>query len=79
MNLGPINLLPIPVLDGGWLAIFLVEAVRGRPLKDEHRGFAQFVGLALLIVLMIFATQRSFQIVLIREVDSCAEQPEQSE
>ncbi|NLL88058.1 MAG: RIP metalloprotease RseP [Firmicutes bacterium] len=56
VNLGLINLLPIPVLDGGWLAIFLVEAVRGRPLKDEHRGFAQFVGLALLIVLMIFAT-----------------------
>lgn len=56
VNLGLINLLPIPILDGGWLVIFVVEALRGRPLKDEHRGFAQFVGLALLLILMILAT-----------------------
>ncbi|MFY9297612.1 MAG: RIP metalloprotease RseP [Limnochordia bacterium] len=56
VNLGLINLLPIPILDGGWLLILIVEALRGRPLKDEHRGFAQFVGLALLLMLMILAT-----------------------
>lgn len=56
INLGLLNLLPIPVLDGGWLVIFIVEALRGRPLKEEHRGIAQLVGLALLLMLMVFAT-----------------------
>ena len=36
VNLGLINLLPIPILDGGWLLILIVEALGGRPLKDEH-------------------------------------------
>jgi len=56
VNLGLLNLLPIPVLDGGWLLILIIEALRGRPLAPESRGIAQFVGLALLILLMIFAT-----------------------
>lgn len=56
VNLGLLNLLPVPILDGGWLMIFLIEALRGRPLKEEHRGIAQFVGLALLLMLMVFAT-----------------------
>lgn len=56
INLGLLNLLPVPVLDGGWLVILLVEAVRGKPLAPEARGIAQFIGLALLVLLMIFAT-----------------------
>lgn len=56
VNLGLLNLLPIPVLDGGWILIFIVEALRGRPLKEEHRGVAQFVGVALLLMLMVLAT-----------------------
>lgn len=56
VNLGLLNLLPIPVLDGGWLLIFLIEALRGKPLKEEHRGLAQFLGLALLLMLMVYAT-----------------------
>lgn len=56
INLGLLNLLPIPVLDGGWLVILVVEAVRGKPLSPEARGVVQFIGLALLVLLMIFAT-----------------------
>ncbi len=58
INLGLLNLLPIPVLDGGWLVIFSFEAIRGKPLAPEHRGIAQFIGLALLILLMVFATYK---------------------
>ena len=56
INLGLLNLLPIPILDGGWITIFLIEAVRGKPIKEEHRGIAQLIGLALLLSLMVFAT-----------------------
>jgi len=54
VNLGLVNLLPVPVLDGGWLLFLLIEAVRGRPLSPEHQGMAQFVGLTLLLALMAF-------------------------
>lgn len=56
VNLGLLNLLPVPVLDGGWLLILILEAVRGKPLAPETRGIAQFIGLALLIMLMLYAT-----------------------
>ena len=53
VNLGLINLLPVPVLDGGWLVFLLIEAVRGKPLPAEQQGMAQFVGLTLLLALMV--------------------------
>lgn len=56
INLGLLNLLPVPVLDGGWLLILIVEAIRGKPLAPEARGVAQFIGLAVLLLLMLFAT-----------------------
>ncbi len=56
INLGLLNLLPVPILDGGWILILLVEAVRGKPLAPEAKGIAQFIGLALLVALMLFAT-----------------------
>lgn len=56
INLGLLNLLPVPVLDGGWLVILVVEALRGRPLSAKARGIVQFIGLAFLVGLMIFAT-----------------------
>jgi len=55
INLGLINLLPIPVLDGGWLVLLAIEGIRGRPLKPEHRGVAQFIGLVFIVLLMVFA------------------------
>ncbi len=54
VNLGVINVLPIPVLDGGHLLFFLVEAVRGRPLSARYRELAQQVGVFLLVALMVF-------------------------
>ncbi|NMB02673.1 MAG: RIP metalloprotease RseP [Firmicutes bacterium] len=56
VNLGLLNLLPVPVLDGGWILILVLEALRGKPLAPETRGIAQFIGLALLIMLMLYAT-----------------------
>ncbi|NLN17612.1 MAG: RIP metalloprotease RseP [Firmicutes bacterium] len=58
INLGLLNFLPIPILDGGWLLFLILEGLRGRPLEPEHQGLAQFIGLALLILLMVFATYR---------------------
>lgn len=54
VNLGVLNLLPIPVLDGGHLLFFTFEAVRGRPLALRQREMAQQVGLFLLLALMVF-------------------------
>jgi regulator of sigma E protease len=55
INLGVLNLLPIPVLDGGHLLFFLVESVIGRPVALRHREMAQQVGIFLLMLLMIYA------------------------
>jgi regulator of sigma E protease len=55
VNLGVLNLLPIPVLDGGHLFFFAIEGVLRRPLDIRHREIAQQVGLVLLISLMAFA------------------------
>lgn len=54
VELGIINLLPVPMLDGGHLFFFVVEGLRGRPLKVRHREIAQQVGLFLLVMLMAF-------------------------
>lgn len=53
INLGVLNLLPIPVLDGGHLLFFLIEIVKGSPVKPKWREFAQTVGFTILIILMI--------------------------
>ena len=55
INLGVLNLLPIPVLDGGHLLFFVLEAVIGRPVQLKYREMAQQVGIFLLILLMIYA------------------------
>ncbi len=55
INLGILNLLPIPVLDGGHLLFFLIEGVMRRPLDLRQREVAQQVGLVILIALMAFA------------------------
>jgi len=55
INLGVLNLLPIPILDGGHLLFFVLEIVMRRPLDLRHREIAQQVGLVILISLMAFA------------------------
>jgi len=56
VNLGFINLLPIPMLDGGHLLFYLVEAIRRKPLKPEAQEWAFRAGLAALLMLMVFVT-----------------------
>ena len=56
INLGLINLLPIPVLDGGHLIFYAAEAIRGRPLSDRVQEYGFRIGLALVLTLMVFAT-----------------------
>ena len=55
INLGILNLLPIPVLDGGHLFFFACEAILGRPLRERSREIAQQAGILLLFCLMGFA------------------------
>ena len=52
VSLGLLNLLPIPVLDGGHLVYFAIEAVRGKPLSETAMAVTQRIGLALIIGLM---------------------------
>lgn len=53
-NLGVMNLLPIPALDGGRLVFILLEAVRGKPIDREKEGMIHMAGMAVLMVLMVF-------------------------
>lgn len=55
INLGLINLFPIPVLDGGHLVFYAIEAVRGKPLGEKAQEYAFRFGFAVLIALMAFA------------------------
>jgi regulator of sigma E protease len=55
-SIGLINLFPIPVLDGGHLVFYAIEAVRGRPLGEKATEAATGLGLALVILLMVFVT-----------------------
>jgi regulator of sigma E protease len=55
ISLGVLNLLPIPLLDGGHLMYYAIEIVKGRPVSERAMELGQRVGLALLLVLMVFA------------------------
>lgn len=52
-NLGVMNLLPIPALDGGKLLFTLIEAVRGKPIDREKEGMVHLIGMILLMILMV--------------------------
>ena len=53
-NLGVMNLLPVPALDGGRLLFLFIEAVRGKPIDQQKEGIVHFIGMVLLMILMIF-------------------------
>ncbi|MGV3465849.1 MAG: RIP metalloprotease RseP [Heyndrickxia sp.] len=61
INLGIMNLLPIPALDGGRLLFFAVEALRGKPIDRQKEGMVHFIGFALLMLLMIIVTWNDIQ------------------
>lgn len=61
INLGIMNLLPLPALDGGRLMFFIVEALRGKPVDRQKEGMVHFVGIMLLMLLMIVVTWNDIQ------------------
>ncbi|PAV30034.1 RIP metalloprotease RseP [Virgibacillus profundi] len=61
VNLGIVNLVPLPALDGGRLMFVGLEAVRGKPIAPEKEGIFHFVGFALLMLLMIVVTWNDIQ------------------
>lgn len=61
INLGLINLLPIPMLDGGHLLFFLIEGVARRPVSVRVREYASLVGLVLLVLLMVLAFKNDLE------------------
>lgn len=61
INLGIMNLLPIPALDGGRLMFFAVEAIRGKPIDRQKEGMIHFLGFALLMLLMLVVTWNDIQ------------------
>jgi len=56
VSIGLLNLFPVPLLDGGHLLYYAVEAVRGRPLGEQAQEYGFRIGLALVMMLMVFAT-----------------------
>lgn len=54
VNLGILNLLPLPALDGGRILFMFVEVLRGKPVSPEKEGMIHFAGLVVLMVLMVF-------------------------
>lgn len=56
VSIGLLNLFPVPLLDGGHLLFYAVEAVRGRPLSERAQELGFRIGLALVLALMLFAT-----------------------
>ena len=60
-NLGVMNLLPIPALDGGRLVFLLVEAVRRKRLNPNVEGMVHFAGFVLLMLLMVFVMFNDFR------------------
>lgn len=60
-NLGVMNLLPIPALDGGRLVFLIVEAVRKKKLNPNVEGMIHFAGFVLLMLLMVFVMFNDFR------------------
>ena len=56
VNLGIVNLLPIPALDGGRLLFLLIEGIRRKPVNPKYEGWVHVAGFVLLIAFMIFVT-----------------------
>ncbi len=61
INLGLVNLFPIPMLDGGHLMFFLIEAIKGSPLNPRLQELGYLIGLALILALMMLLTWNDLQ------------------
>jgi len=56
INLGVLNLLPIPILDGGHFFYYLIEAIKGKPLPERIQQLGFQFGFAVVLSLMVFTT-----------------------
>ena len=56
INLGVMNLLPLPALDGGRLLFVLIELIARKPVPRKYEGYIHFGGLAVLMLLMLYVT-----------------------
>lgn len=61
VNLGIINLLPLPALDGGRIIFILIELLRGKPVPSDKEGFVHFIGFVLLMTLMLMVVFREIK------------------
>ena len=66
INLGMMNLLPLPALDGGRIVFLLIEFVRRKPMKPEYEGYIHMAGMALLLLFMVFVTYRDIVGLIVR-------------
>lgn len=66
VSIGLLNLFPIPLLDGGHLLFYAIEAIRGRPLSERAQEVGFRIGLALVVMLMVFATYNDISGLLMR-------------
>jgi regulator of sigma E protease len=64
VSIGLLNLMPVPMLDGGHLVFYAIEAIRGRPLGENAQEIAFRIGLAMVLMLMIFATWNDVNMLL---------------
>lgn len=55
ISLGLINLMPVPILDGGWILFMLIELVRGKPLSQKTEFVFRVIGLVLILLLFVYA------------------------
>ena len=56
INLAILNILPIPVLDGGWLVFLIIEKIKGSPISEGTMAYFQWAGLIFILGLMVFVT-----------------------
>jgi regulator of sigma E protease len=70
INLGLLNLFPVPPLDGGHLLLYAAEAVRGRPLGERAQEWGFRIGLALVLSLMVFATWNDLSKLFFKDIAS---------
>ena len=60
-NLGVMNLLPIPALDGGRLVFLVIEVIRGKRVPPEKEGYVHMIGMVCLLLLMVFVMYHDIQ------------------
>ena len=60
VNFAIVNLLPVPILDGGWILLIIIELIRRKPLTERQKAIAQMTGLVFIAGLFLFATYSDF-------------------